>query len=279
MTRLVLLIAVVMAGTRVSAQVPEAPPQFEVVSIKRSTADTGAGGIRTLPDGTMVLVNQPIRSILGGASPEPAQQVIGYPSWVETERYDITAKPPAGSTREQRSEMLRQMFAERMKLVAHVEQREQDAYALVVARDDGRLGPQLRLSTLDCSPPPTGTPPPPPRTAPLTDGEVENSCSMVVGNGRLLSGGLKLDVLSLTLRGLAGRVVTNRTGLDGFYAIKLMFAERRVAAGTGGTAPADPADAPDIFTALREQLGLQLRPERITAAVFVIDSIERPSEN
>jgi len=58
----------------------------------------------------------------------------------------------------------------------------------------------------------------------------------------------------------------------------LTCAQPRPAAPLGVTA-SDPTDAPDIFTALREQLGLQLRPDKVTAAVFVIDSIERPSEN
>src|SRR5262245_26260590 len=102
---------------------------FDVVSIKPNTlGPQSPAGIRTLPDGTLVMTNQPIRSIITTASPVPVREVVGLPGWAMTERYDVTAKPPVGSTREQRSQMWRTMFAERMKLVAHVEEREQDTF-------------------------------------------------------------------------------------------------------------------------------------------------------
>ena len=146
-----------VSGPRPAAQVPAIPAsaQFDVVSIKRNTG-LGGGGIRNLPDGTMIMTNQPIRSIILGASPVPTREVEGLPDWVSSERYDVTTKPPAGATREQRAEMIRNMFAERMMLKAHVEERERDVFGLVVARSDGRLGPQLKPSTLDCSPRPAG---------------------------------------------------------------------------------------------------------------------------
>src|SRR5689334_14343548 len=86
-----------------AAQSPQrsSPAEFEVVSIKRNTTGETGGGIRSLPDGTMIMTNQPIRSIVNGASPVPAREVEGLPDWVTRERYDVTTKPPAGSTREQ----------------------------------------------------------------------------------------------------------------------------------------------------------------------------------
>jgi uncharacterized protein (TIGR03435 family) len=157
------LIPIVCCG--VHAQDRPTPPglaQFELVSIKRNTTVGGGGGMRSLPDGTTVITNQPIRSIILAASPVPAREVEGLPDWADSERYDITLKPPAGAAREQRGEMMRNMFMERMQLVAHVEERERDVFALVLARSDGRLGPQLKPSTLDCSPRPAGAAPPPP---------------------------------------------------------------------------------------------------------------------
>src|SRR4026208_1688937 len=137
------------------AQAPaQAQAEYEVISIKRHVTLEASGGIRTLPDGTMIMTNQPMASLIRGAAPVPVREVIGAPDWVNTERYDVTTKPPAGSTPAQRQEMPRRMFADRMKLVAHVEQRERDTFALVLARSDGRLGPNLKPSTLDCSPRP-----------------------------------------------------------------------------------------------------------------------------
>jgi uncharacterized protein (TIGR03435 family) len=159
----ILALCFVIAGIATHTQTEKL--EFDVVSIKRNTSANPGGSARTLPDGTDVLVNQPIRSILLGASPVQTREVEGMPDWVTTERYDITLKsPPGGANRAsqagaaERRQMMRAMFADRMKLVAHVEQRERDVYSLVLARSDGKLGPELKPSTLDCSPPPRGTP-------------------------------------------------------------------------------------------------------------------------
>lgn len=106
-----------VSGASIVAQQPSpstAPadsPRYDVVSIKRNVEIGAGGGMRSLPDGTLIMTNQPIRSILSGAASVPVRDVIGYPSWVTTERYDVTLKPPAGSTPEQRAQMRRTMFA------------------------------------------------------------------------------------------------------------------------------------------------------------------------
>ena len=207
----------------------------------------------------------------------PVREVVGLPDWATTERYDITAKPPAGSTPQQRSEMWRTFFAERMKLVAHVEERERDTFALVLARSDGRLGPQLKPSTLDCSPKPPGTPPAPPPPPPASESDYLNRCGGMFGNGTIVSGSTTMDALVLSFAGLAGRQVFDRTGLKGNYALTLKHSPPRTP-GTSPDAPL-PDDAPEFFTALQEQLGLKLQPEKSLVPVFVIDRIERPTEN
>jgi uncharacterized protein (TIGR03435 family) len=139
---IVLLIAVALASLQtLAAQTTRV--EFDVVSIERSDPEARGGRMRWLPDGTLIMMNQPIRSIIFSTSPVPAREVIGLPDWANTDRYDVTTKPPAGSTPEQRSEMMRTMFDERMKLRAHVEERARDTFALVLARSDGRLGPQF----------------------------------------------------------------------------------------------------------------------------------------
>jgi uncharacterized protein (TIGR03435 family) len=75
---------------------------------------------------------------------------------------------------------------------------------------------------------------------------------------------------------LAGGPVINRTGLQGFYAIKLTYTPPSL---SPQPRPASPDDPPDVFTALQEQLGLKLQREKVTVNVFVIDHIERPTEN
>ena len=119
MPRAIAVVACALATLQtISAQTTRV--EFDVVSITRSAPDVVGGGMRTLPDGTLIMRNQPIRSIINSATPVPVREVIGLPDWAMQERYDITAKPPAGSTREQRSEMWRTLFADRMKLVGQV---------------------------------------------------------------------------------------------------------------------------------------------------------------
>jgi uncharacterized protein (TIGR03435 family) len=261
-----------VVGGRASAQT-SAHAEFDVVSIKRVDEIRQSGGGRTLPDGTIVMMNRPVATFIQPASPVPVVDVIGLPEWTRTERYDVTMKPPAGSTREQISEMWRTMFAERMQLTAHVEQQQRDVFSLILARSDGRLGPDLKPSTLDCTPRPIAPSTPPP---PATAREWQGRCGMFMSAGSMVSGGVAMDQFVLNLGGLAGGTVENHTGLDGPYAVTLRFSPARQL-GASGAATAD--DAPDFFTAVQEQLGLKLQREKKMMPVFVIDHIERPTDN
>ena len=241
------------------------------------------GGMRILPDGTVMMMNGSSGSLVNAASPVPItpRDIVGGPDWLWRELYDVTVKPPEGLTREQRAEMIpmmwRAMFADRMKLVAHIEQREKDAFALVLARSDGRLGPELKPSTLDCTPNPNATPQAPSQAPPSLQ-DRQNRCGLSMSPGLMVSGGVTLDQFARNISGMAGGEVDNRTGLTGLYSVKMNFSLRRTAG-----APLDPNavdDAPDLFTALPEQLGLKLqRGDKKSTPVFIIDSIERPSEN
>jgi uncharacterized protein (TIGR03435 family) len=281
-----LLIGLIVVSTsffaRIRAQSP-APVEFDVVSIKHIGELRVGGGMRTLPDGTFMMMNQPLGTLVNTASPVPVtlRDIVGMPDWMMRERYDVTAKPPAGLTREQLRTMMptmwRTMFTDRMKLVAHVEQREKDAYTLVLARRDGRLGPALKPSTLDCTSGPSLTPQAPPQTLPSLQ-ERQGRCGLSMSPGLIVSGSVTLDQLARSLSGLAGGETENRTGLTGSYSIMLTFSlPRSAGASLNANAPLD--DAPEIFTAVQEQLGLKLQHEKKLMPVFVIDHIERPSEN
>ena len=233
--------------------------------------------MRILPDGTFMMTNQPLDVLINLASPVPVtlRDIVGIPDWMMRERYDVTAKPPAGWTREQLGQampaMWRAIFADRMKLVAHVEQREKDANVLVLARSDGRLGPGLAPSTLDCTPRPDAAPQTLPQTVPSLQ-ERRNRCGMSMGRGVIVSGSVTLVELARSMSGLAGGEIEDRTGLKGAYSVELTFSLQR----SGG---ASVNDAPDFFTAVQEQLGLKLQREKRMMPVFVIDHVERPSAN
>jgi hypothetical protein len=83
-----------------------------------------------------------------------------------------------------------------------------------------------------------------------------------------------MDRLVPSLSGLAGRQVNDRTGLQGDYAFTLKFSPSR-GPGTSQEAP-NPDDAPDFFTALQEQLGLKLQPEKTMVTILVICTSSRP---
>jgi len=122
---LVMLTLTAVLPDRINGQSPERT-EFEIVSIKRNMSEPVAVDRRTLPDGSVWIVNMPVRAFIVAASPAPTSEVFGLPDWAFTERYDVIVKPPAGSTADQLDQMWRTMFAGRMKLVAHVERRERD---------------------------------------------------------------------------------------------------------------------------------------------------------
>ena len=250
--------------------------EFDVVSIKRHDPNDFSGAIRTFPDGTFTMTGMAIASIISSASPTPTRDVEGLPRWAQTERYDVTVKPPAHSTRDQIGQMWRAMFADRMKLSSHVEEREQNTFALVLARSDGRLGPNLKPSTLDCGSPTPGTPPPPPPPPASSPDDYKTRCGGMFGPGVIVSGSTTMDRLVFSLKGLAGGEVVDRTGLTGGYAVELRFTPALSGARTDAVAP---DDTPEFLTALREQLGLKLVPQKSKVPVLVVDHVERPSEN
>jgi uncharacterized protein (TIGR03435 family) len=166
--------------------------------------------------------------------------------------------------------MLRNLLIDRLKLAAHLEPREQPVYFLVMARPDRRLGPKIEPANRDCAAVAAASQAGvrPPTLAPPANGAPP--CGTQIDNGDMAAGGITLDVLARNLGLRAGRPVFDRTGLEGYYDLTLKFSRDQDAANP---------DAPSIFTALQEQLGLKLEPGRAPLQTLVIDHIERPNEN
>ena len=258
----------------------QTPTEFDAASIKRHLPETQGGSVRTMPDGALVATNMTLVQVLVNAYPSRAGDYIGLPDWVQSERYDISVKPPAGSTPDQMRGMWRALAADRMKLVAHDETVERPIYNLVVARADGRLGPNLKKSTHDCDAERAAARQPADRPPlPRSDADFLDTCAMRSGNGRIIGGGLTMERFAQQLSGAAGRVVRDRTGMIGFYVVDFTYALPGQAAGPAPTIAADPNEASSVFTALQEQLGLKLEPDKMLIQTVVIDHIERPSEN
>ena len=264
-------------------------PAFAVATVKFNRTGDAARSMRLQPGGRLVVVNQPLRQLITLAYGLQPQQLAGGPSWLDTDRFDITAQAegnvspsPPGGPPGPAQQMLQRLLEERFGLVVHTESRELPVYALTVVRRDGQLGPNIKPADRDClalmTQAPGGVPVQAPR---LPDGRP--GCGVLRNNatGKVLAGGTTMTMLAVTmLTGPAGRIVVDQTGLTGAYDFDLEFAMD----AAPGAAPAPDAatpvsDRPSLFTALEEQLGLKLQPTRAPITVTVIDRVTPPTEN
>jgi uncharacterized protein (TIGR03435 family) len=172
--------------------------------------------------------------------------------------------------------------------LAHVEVREYDTYDLVLAREDGRLGPGLKRVDTDCAAAEAdrtaafnaaleaGLPPPPtPRVGPT---DRLPPCFLRIYFGRM-EGQVTIDILTRALLiTTRPRQVVNKTGLSGSYQVAMEFDPCPTQSGPEVTPPA-PGGKPSLFTALPEQLGLKLVPSRTSRPTLIVDRLERPTEN
>jgi uncharacterized protein (TIGR03435 family) len=266
-----------------SAQAGGAAPAFEVAEIKPD--NSGRGGHSQDFDGSRYrAVNVSAKFLIERAYGLTEAQILGAPSWVDSDMYDIDAKMDDDvmaaidkMTAEQQSEQYKLIFqaflAERFQLKVSQETRELPTYALVVAKN----GPKFK---------PTVLPPDP------TDGsaptEQQKDRGMDVGrSGRRISlegNGVQIGRLILAIApepDFGGRVLVDETGLKGEYDLKLQWTRERLTAGPAesGAAPKTEDAEPSLFTALDEQLGLKIESRKAQVPVIVIQHIERPSGN
>jgi uncharacterized protein (TIGR03435 family) len=251
---------------------------FEAASVKPNRSGDQGSSVRRQPGGRFNATNMPLRALITFAFQIQGFQLVNAPDWVAEERFDIVAKmegdpPPVmpGSGPDQMMLAARTLLADRFKLVTHRETRELDIYALVIARPDGKLGPALRQSNDDCARAMEtlrqGGPPP------------QMLCGARQNFGRIQFGGFPLSQFANGLAGQVGRVVIDRTGLTGLWDFELTFApeQRRGPLPPGAELPPIDPNAPSLFTAIQEQLGLRLESTKGPVEVLVVDSVERPT--
>jgi uncharacterized protein (TIGR03435 family) len=302
--RMVALIASLAGGATLAAQPPQEPPPggwaFEVASIKPNNSGDGRVFAQTQP-GRMTMTNVTLRILIRQAYQLQDFQISGGPGWIASDHFDVIAKmpegfqpapgppnPAAGPTPIQL--MMRALLADRFKLAVHNETKDSPIYALIAARSDGKLGPQLKKSATDCAamfaagrgrgrgpmPPPPG-PPQPGDPVP---------CGMRIGPGNLVMGGSPLSNFANSLGMFAGRIVLDRTGLTGNYDVSLTWTPDQLPQRPPG-APDGPVqlngvsidpNGPSLFTAVQEQLGLKLDSQRGPVEMLVIERAEKPVE-
>ena len=226
---------------------------FEVASVKPNTSRISNALPLSWANGSYNASNVALKSVIANAYEVQIFQVEGGPDWLISERFDIIARGREGTPDRLRPAMLRTLLADRFKLAAHFDTREQQVYALVLARSDGRLGPQLKPA------------------APVT-GQTSGFPGVSAGNGSVRINGrrVSIDTLAIMLTSsVFSQRVINRTGLSGEFELDLRF--------TPDSSTAAVPEFPSIFTAVQEQLGLKLQSERGPVPVLVIDSVQRPT--
>jgi uncharacterized protein (TIGR03435 family) len=274
MTPRAIAILLCLAGVPAAAQ-PPVLPSFDVVSIKVNASGDENFGFTPRPGGVLIATNVTARHIVTFAYSMQNSRVEGGAEWLDSVRFDITAKASAAATPEQMLLMLRTLLADRFKLVMRVEARDTPVFALVRARADGRLGPQLHVSsTVDCDAARAEQA----RGAAIAASDGRPICGGRARAGVITAGAVSMEELARNMSRLVGRVVVNRTRLEGRYDFDLKFApeaELTAAPGIDGAAPI----LPSLYAALEEQLGLRLESQRAPVDVVVIDSIQRPVED
>ena len=296
------IIASATSGSKAQEQTP-APPspssetevKFEVTSVKKSgPPGQGFTPFRLLQGGRFSMGQMTVGSLITLGYGIQRYQLVGGPSWMNTDRFDINAvaedvpllpTPPGTPNRMQL--LVRSLLKERFALVTHNETRELPLSYLVMAREDRKLGERLRPSTIDCralmaeraKAAKEGAPPTPP--APPKPGEIQ-PCGMRGGLGQIAANSTTLSNFAQMLGSMLNRPIYDRTNLTGNFDIQLEYTpDQMPQLPPGATLPPGltlpSPDGPSLLTALQEQLGLKLEATRGPVDVLVIDSVEQPA--
>ena len=255
----------------------QTPLKFEVASIRPSNSADRRLFLDVQPGGRFIARNFSVKRLIEWAYDIKDFQISGGPGWMGSDLYDISANAENSGNPDKSNLRLQSLLAERFQLVIRREAQDVPVYALVVAKN----GPKFKdakesdPNIVDLS------------KRPDLAGRGGRPRFTMIRRGRLTAQGGDMRLLVSELSNFLGRTVVDKTGLTGTYDLKLewqpdenqvaMFQALGVPEGFGAPAP-DPL-GPSLFAALEEQLGLRLDSQRGSVEMFVIERIERPSEN
>ncbi|WP_182275784.1 TIGR03435 family protein [Granulicella sp. 5B5] len=245
-------------------------PQWDVAVVKPHPAADRMMSWQMTADG-LSLVNLALEQMICSAWDLKPYQVSGLSGWMKDSTFDLTAKVSSDDVAAykklsvaQRREMLQKLLEERFQLKAHTETKTLPVYDLVV--DKG--GPKLKASTAIA--------------APSEEEERANPDKykkgfMRFGSGMYEGTGVEVRSLASQLGNAVGKPVNDKTGLTGVYDITLHYSQdgRPDDGAPGG----DNSDAPSVFTAVQDQLGLKLVPDKGPVETLVVDSAQKPEAN
>jgi uncharacterized protein (TIGR03435 family) len=234
------------------------PPAFDIADVEISAPRRfpyKSGG--DLRGGRYVVRDATLTDLISAAYGLDADNVLGGPSWLETDRFDVIAKTSPVTSPDALKLMLQSLLADRFKLVVHPDSKPLQVYVLSA---NGK--PKFRESSGSGSGSCQPNPPPPPGSVP----QISVTCH-----------GVTTEALAEALHDMAGgyldRPVVNSTGLDGTYDMDIKWTPR-------GALTQASSDAITIFDAVDKQLGLKLELQKVARPVIVVDSVnEKPTAN
>jgi uncharacterized protein (TIGR03435 family) len=237
-----------------------ASPSFEVATIKPSRPEA-QGKLFNVQGRTFRTINTSVTDMITFMYDVHAAQLVGGPPWMGSDKFDVTGQPdlPGTPSLNQWKGMMQKLLTDRFKLAFHREKRELSVYALTVAK----TGSKMTKNDSD----PNGLP-----------------ALFFRGLGMLPVRNATMAEFAGTLQGaVLDRPVVDQTGLAGRYDFTLNWTpDETQFGGLGVRVPPPPDNAaapPGLFTAIQEQLGLKLDSTKAPVEVFVIDRVEKPSEN
>jgi uncharacterized protein (TIGR03435 family) len=263
----------------------EPRPSFGAASVKLNT-DVNARGmqIHPYPGGRFTSSNAPIVMIIQAAYQVQAYQIIGGPSWMNTDGYDIDAKPEGEADVPKARAMLQTLLAERFKLAIHRETRELPVWNLAPGKNGLRL---TAANDPGCTPISAEAPPPEPNNqGPCGKVRINFSPGGLSFTGRSVS----IAEIVFMLAAMMGKPVIDKTGFSGVTDINVtgFFPDETTLGLPGSGGPRSLGVAPplppnpeqnSVINAFEQQVGLKLTAGKGPVEVLVIDRVERPSAN
>ncbi len=238
----------------VARMAKDADPDWDVVSVKaRDPNDTSNDQSTGMKGRQYTMVNRTVRAMLLFAYGLHKTQIVGGPSWIGTERWDVQGVPdvPGNPNQKQAQILTRKLLAERFGLKAHKETKEMAVYAILVAKG----GEKMARSEGD----PNGAP---------DENESSNGGQVTM---RMMN--MSMGEFAPDLAFFLDRPAVDQTGLTGRYDFQVKWTADDSRAPTDGSAP------PGLFTAIQQQIGLKLEPVKAPVEVLVVDAVERASAN
>jgi uncharacterized protein (TIGR03435 family) len=253
------LSALLTCGAR--AQPASTTPTFEVASVKQNKSGTRGGSMEFSRGGErFTATNVPFGALVLLAYNLTVRQLSG-PNAFFSEKYDVAAKAEHPVRPDEMLLMLQALLADRFKLVVHRDTREIPVYALTI----GKKGPRLQPSD------PSEGSAAVPRNPSHAGGTEPKSGHLIFKNESMPDFAWALSRMA----GIGDRVVVDNTGLKGNYDFELIFGRYDLPPAAADTRP----DAPEVFTALQEQLGLKLESKKAPVEFLVVDHVEPPTQN